>query len=422
VVLITLDALRPDHLGCYGYPVNTSPNIDAFAKEGAAFTNAFAQASFTAPALASLMVSRYPSSGGVFDFGDTIPEGIETLTSLLKKNNFATGFFSSHTGLATIKGFEQSFDDFYTIWTFSENKKLTVKAADINPRIMKWLDAHKRKKFFIWIHYLEPHYPLAPAAKYRSLIASQFKGKKPVEVPISADYQYGFGGIPGRLAAAYNNRTDLNFYLELYDASIRYADSQVGEVLRCLKKLGLYDNSLIILSADHAESLGEHGQYFSHGFLLYDELLRVPLVIKAARAGTPGEKVQALAQHIDIAPTIADFLGIPQPKSMIGESLLPGLRNGFDRNNSRSFSALSPDVAAIRADGWKLIYDHRKGYELYDLQVDPGELNNLVSINREKFELLKNELDLFRKPPPRAEKKPLTIQEKEQLRSLGYAQ
>ena len=422
MVLITLDALRPDHLGCYGYPVNTSPNIDAFAKEGAVFTNAFAHASFTAPALASLMTSRYPSSDGVFDFGDKIPEGIETLTSLLKKNNFATGFFSSHPGLATIKGFDQDFDDFYTIWTFSDNKKVTAKAVDINPRIIKWLDGHKRKKFFVWIHYLEPHYPLVPAAKYRELIASPLPGRKPVEVPISADHLYGFGGIPGRLAAAHDNRTDLNFYLELYDASIRYADSQVGEVLGYLRKLGLYDNSLIILSADHAESLGEHGQYFSHGFLLYDELLRVPLVIKAAREGSWGEKVQALARHIDIAATIVDFLGIPQPKSMIGESLLPGLKNGFDHNNSRSFSALSPDAAAIRADGWKLIYDHRKGYELYDLQVDPGELNNLVLVDREKFELLKNELDLLRKGAPRAEKEPLTIQEKEQLRSLGYAQ
>ena len=167
IILITLDALRPDHLGCYGYRKNTSPNIDRISREGIIFLNVIAQSSFTPTSMASLLTSAYPFAHGVYAFGDKISDNLSTLSDLLKQNDFQTGFFSSHVGIATIGGFEDHFDIFYSICTYKEeiNNKNT-KVTELNPRIVKWIEKNKNKKFFLWIHYIEPHSPMDPPLKY----------------------------------------------------------------------------------------------------------------------------------------------------------------------------------------------------------------------------------------------------------------
>jgi len=427
ILLITLDALRYDHLGCYGYKRDTSPNIDRIAEVGALFLNAIAQSSHTAPCMYSILTSAYPSECGVASFGDQIPDNTPTLSNLLKVSGYKTGFFSSHVGIATIRGFDESFDTFYSIWTFREDlNNKSIKVTDINPRIIKWIEKNKKEKFFLWVHYLEPHYPMNPPLAYSKLFLDYNYNTIEPKVKISDNDVFGLGGIPRRLANLNNDITDLNYYINLYDTTIRYADDQIGELVQYLKKMGLDNKTVIIISSDHGESLGEHDLYFTHGFQLYEGLVRVPLIIKGAAPFLKKKKIAAQVQQVDIAPTILEILKIKKPLSMIGTGLMPLIKGNDDYSREYAFSFLGGDKIAVRTNEWKLIYTfNNKEYELYNLKDDPGELSNVVSAEKEKFVFLKNKMDTFvkdKKPCPEKHRVILGEDEKEKLKSLGYAQ
>jgi arylsulfatase A-like enzyme len=249
--------------------------------------------------------------------------------------------------------------------------------------------------------------------------------KKELPVPISTHRGLGTGGIPSLLVASNNNITDLNYYIALYDGSIRYADDCIGELIKTLKELKLENKTMVIISSDHGEGLGEHGLYFTHGSQLYDELIKVPLIIKY-KAITPNpKKIVTQVRHIDIAPTILDFLHIKKPASMKGDSL---------KNIIFKKSLLFPEFAfsqwrdrvSLRTEGWKLIYYGKKNnYELYNLKIDPGELINLIDVEKDKFQYFKKILSSYKiiyEPNRRDSKENLTEDMQERLRSLGYAQ
>lgn len=426
ILLITLDALRADHLGCYGYKRDTSPNIDKIAERGALFLNAIAQSSHTAPSMYSILTSTYPSEYGIFNFGDKISEKIPTLSYLLKVSGYKTGFFSSHVGIATIQGFDEYFDTFYTIWTFREDyNNKSIKVTEINPRIIKWIEKNKKEKFFLWIHYLEPHYPMSPPLAYSKLFLDGNYNTTEQKVKISDNYVFGFGGIPRRLANLNNDITDLNYYINLYDATIRYVDEQIGKLIKYLKEMNLDRRTVIIISSDHGESLGEHGLYFMHGFQLYDGLIKVPLIIKFGRSSPKKGKIIDQVQHIDIAPTILEILKIKKPSSMVGTSLVPLIKGNDGYNREYAFSFLGTDKISLRTNEWKLIYTfNNKEYELYNLKDDPEELSNLVSLEKDKFKVLKKELDVFVRNQEQCQtEKTKTIlddETKDRLKSLGY--
>lgn len=428
ILLITLDGLRDDHLGCYGYKRDTSPNIDKIAEGGVLFLNAIAQSSHTAPCMYSILTSTYPSECGVFNFGDKISEKIPTLSYLLEVGGYKTGFFSSHVGIATIRGFDEHFDTFYSIWTSREDyNNKSIKVTEINPRIIKWIEKNKKEKFFLWIHYLEPHYPMNPPLTYTKLFLDGNYNKAEQKVKISDDYVFGFGGIPRRLANPNNDITDLNYYISLYDATIRYADEQIGKLIKYLKEMNLDRKTVIIISSDHGESLGEHDLYFTHGFQLYEGLIKVPLIIKDGTSSPKKGKIMDQVQQIDIAPTILEILKIKKPSSMVGTSLIPLIKENDDYNREYAFSFLGTDKISIRTNEWKLIYTfNNKEYELYNLKDDPGELSNIVSVEKEKFEFLKQILDRYIDETinTRKEKTKIFLEEdeKERLRFLGYVQ
>ncbi len=421
VVLITFDALRPDHLGCYGYDKPTSPNIDKVASEGVVFLNAIAQSSHTAPCMSSILTSTYPLQHGVFNFGDSLSAGVTPLSKVLKNNGYATAFFTNHQGIF-IRGFKKYFNNFYTpiILEGDLGGNNFVHAQEITPLAIKWIENNKNSKFFIWIHYLEPHFPMDSSDVYRKMFSNDNLPSN--NVLITA---YGLGGLPENLASLNNYIKDFNYYAGLYDASIKYGDDQLGQILDYLQKSGLKNKTAVIISADHGEGFGEHGLYFQHGFMLYDELVKIPLIIGLAGEKTRNKRIEEQAQQIDIGATVLGILGITKPKNMLGISLITLFKDQKKRSSRYVFSFLLNRIA-VRTENLKLIYNlDQKDYEFYNLKQDPGEVNNLAGKEKPDFSQLKNKMSAFLHDYELIDRKKkvlLSDFEKKALYSLGYVQ
>jgi arylsulfatase A-like enzyme len=239
--------------------------------------------------------------------------------------------------------------------------------------------------------------------------------------------QFAIGAIPKYLAV--DNITDVDYYISQYDGEISYIDSQIGRLCEELKKLRLDKNTMIIINSDHGEGMGEHNEYFCHSTFLYDELIRIPLIIKYDKHIPSGKKIDIQVRSIDIMPTILDILRIKKDKYlqeyMQGASLLPLI---FNPDKSFIFSTIAYSEflnrKSIRTKEWKLIYNEENGqYELYNLIEDPSETNNLVLKKSKEFSYLKQKLDNYMKSGYKDKVRPefITREEiKEKLRSLGY--
>ena len=427
VLLITVDALRPDHLGCYGYERNTSPNIDKLAREGVMFTQAISQGSQTVPSIPSLMTSLYPSQHGIkslqFDYVISHP----VLAQILKENGYSTGCILahelSHAGLG--KGFDLVDMDF--------NKKadlLTQKAVD-------WLRQNKNGNFFLWVHYLDPHGPYQPPSPYNRLYCDDEFYKKNRNIPIASntkDIYNSDGTIP--LYVAENDITEVDYYIAQYDGEISFTDEQIGILLKELEELGLDRKTIVILTADHGEGMGEHNIYFTHGGSLYDELLKVPLIIKYKKAFPAGKIINQQVSLIDILPTLLAVLKIERKLNISGVNLMPLFSKGADFSTrvviSEDFDLTETDKGwvsrSLRTAKWKLICNSDNDmaeFELYNLEKDPHELLNVRITETEKLNFFKRELDNYTKQNLSKATKPIGIIDKdiqEKLRSLGYLQ
>lgn len=427
IILITLDALRPDHLGCYGYKRNTSPNIDKTAKEGAIFTQVIAQSSHTAPSNASLITSTYPNIHGVKDWGYHFNASIvKTLPVILKEHGYRTAFISDFLAFSLIKGFENGFDTFNTLNTFTLGSINTRKQIiDITDWAIDWVENNRGKNFFLWLYYTDPHGPYIPPYPYDKMFIGDQYYNINRKVPISENNysQDSIGHIPKYLS--YNNIMNANYYISQYDAEIRHIDDQIGRLLQELKNRDLEKNTVIIINSDHGEAMGEHNRYFCHANSLYDELIKIPLIIKWEDRIPSGIKNNTQVSSIDIMPTILDILRIKKYKFMQGNSLLPLLGGQKYTFTVFAYSEFW-EKKSVRTQGWKLIYDSKnKQYELYNLKNDPAELNDISAAEQTQFKFLKQKLDEYIKNSASQSKitaPALSQDEKERLKSFGYAQ
>ncbi|MDO8602287.1 MAG: sulfatase [Candidatus Omnitrophota bacterium] len=417
VLFITIDALRPDHLSCYGYKRNTSPNIDKLSREGVIFTQAISASSSTISSVPSIMTSTYPDVHGIWEFGNFLDSSIVTLESVLKKNNFYTGIISAQLYPHLI-----SRGDF-----FSKKLKLDAKADEITDWAIDWLGKNKNKKFFLWLHYFDPHGPYTPPSPYDEMYIKDRFYEKGIEIPLLNKERGGFGGIPGYQAQDGNK--DKNYYIAKYDGEIRFTDNQIGRLINALKETGLLHKTIIIITSDHGESLGEHNYYFDHGAYLYDNLIKVPLIIYFNSFVPLNKTINQQVSLIDIMPTILDIakVRLHRQAKFEGVNLVPLISKREVRRNPYVFSEYfegGSQKFAIRGNGWKLLYGKKNGdYELYNLKDDPGELNNLFFLEKEKSEDLMRMLDIFLKRPVRKTKRTkieLNEEDKEKLKSLGY--
>ena len=411
VILILVDALRPDHLGCYGYQRNTSPNIDNLAKEGVLFTQTIAQGITTNRSVPSIFTSTYLHTHWINDFGDQLNPSILTLAQVLKDFGYSTGLISGHGDIHTLRRIERGFDIF------------NDKTGDVTETAIDWLRDNQDKPFFLYLHYMDVHYPYQPPPPYdRMFLADKFKRQD--RDALEAKYQWiddpVLHGIPKQMLEGNMTKQDIDYYISQYDGEIRFTDEQIDLLLNELKRLNLDKKSVIILTADHGEDLAEHdiNHAFRHAGIYFDVTLKVPLIIKCTDIIPQGKVFTQQVQSIDIMPTILDILKIKRPETAEGVSLLPMILKDKEYSTPYAFS----DDCIIRTEEWKLICDG-DNRQLYNLKKDPQELNNLIDVEKEKFIFLKEKLDNWKrqaKPKIHTKSMPLTEEEKQRLKSLGY--
>lgn len=413
VIVILIDTLRADHLSLYGYSRNTTPNIDEFSKNAVVFTQAISQATFTKTSIASLFTSLnayqhgvYRGAGDLKDTGgsiatDVLDENETTLAEVLLQNKFLTTAWLQQGQLASYMGFAQGFINY-------NERQNDIK--NINGKFIKWLKrSGKKRKFFAYIHYLDLHDPYRPQPPYDTLYFDNTRAEK-----IKSRDKF----------RAYKQRA-------FYDGQLTYIDSEIGLLFEQLKKTDFYEDTLIILTADHGEAFGEHG-FFKHSYEPYDELIRVPLIIKFPKSLYAGEVVKSQVRLIDVMPTILDFLKIKTDSELEGSSLLSHLNNGSDRNHKMDFPdhAVSEifnerygvNALSIRTEKFKYIHFHNRKDELYDLEKDPEERDNVIGLNPEVAEKFQQMLQpvLSEKKQKVVKKVNLSEETVNELKALGY--
>ncbi len=387
VYLITLDTVRADHVGCYGYKQVRTPNIDAVAADGLRFTEAFTVSPITNSSHASILTGDYPSTHGVQDFGAPLAAQVPTWAELLQQNGYHTAAFIGAVILdsnALAPGFDRGFD-FYDNFpehptTKSRWGRVERRGMDVAERAENYLRKHGAGPRFIWVHFYDAHDPYEPPP------------------PFSEEYKS-----------------------HLYDGEIAYADSALGNFLHFLRQQGWYRNALIIIVGDHGEGLGEHHED-THGIFLYDATTHVPLLIKLPQNARAGQTISAQVRTTDLLPTALDLLGIRTQTKFDGASLKAYLygnenadRPAFAETEYPLHFGWAP-LRALRFTGFKYIEAPRP--ELYDLHADPGEMHSLYKPNNEKASELRRVLASL--PRAESERSTATSARSSQLKALGY--
>ncbi|MFA4990021.1 MAG: sulfatase [Candidatus Omnitrophota bacterium] len=424
IILITLDALRPDHLGCYGYKRNTSPTIDRLAEQGVIFTDFIAPSAHTAPSNASLVTSTYPNLHNVKDWGYQFAQEMpRTLPILLKEKGYNTAFISDQIGLTSIQEFKSGFDTFDVVRSINRNP-LPARIIEITDLALNWLRNNKHKKFFLWVYYLSPHGPYVPGRPYNKIFFHDEYYNINKSIPISQDSynQTSIGTIPSYLSV--DGVNDVDYYISQYDGEIRRVDHQISRLLEELKKGGLDKHTVIIINSDHGEALGEHARYFCHVNSLYDELIKIPLIISWDKKIPSSTVINQQVRLIDLMPTILDILKIKfDPRQ--GQSLLPLITQQVGNFPLFAYSEQF-NLVSVRMKKWKLIYDQNSmRYELYDLKNDPREERNIVALRSGMFKFLRFKLSEYlsdAKVCNKPVKSFMHKEVKEKLRTLGYVQ
>jgi arylsulfatase A-like enzyme len=414
VVLISLDTTRADHIGTYGSSVKT-PHIDAFASEGVVFENASVASTMTLPSHVSLLTGVWPRSHGVARNGFTVNEANLMLPEMLVALGFRSAGFSAAVALSDLLNFPQGFD----VWdqdpeTYSGHvvaNRNARRAEEITDAAVAYLDGVSDARLLLFVHYVDPHIPYDPPEPYRSMyglvpreVSGSFESVQRARIAHQEMALPRFA--PLRKAMESRLTWELIFHsprgpvgvdehlARLYAGEVSYMDHHVGRLLEELKRRGLYEDALIIITSDHGETFWEHGDVWNHGLAVYETTVRVPLIVRFPDATHAGTRIDALVSNVDVVPTILDYLGIEAPAAIDGRSLLP-LLAGRGLEGRVTFSegsrvAGAPEWAArrwlnerkphsIRSGRWKYVLTPYLGVEeLYDLESDPGEQNDLL--------------------------------------------
>jgi arylsulfatase A-like enzyme/Tfp pilus assembly protein PilF len=389
VILISIDTCRADHLSCYGFQHKITPNIDAVADEGVVFENVLSPAPLTLPAHSSMMTGTIPVSHGVHGHkGYRLGESNTTLAEVLKSNGFSTGAVISTFVMDSQFGLNQGFDTYDD--SFDEKLSTTGiverKGLEASDHAISWIEHHKDESFFLFLHYYDPHADYVPPEPFKTRYASN-----------------------------------------PYAGEIDYTDYCIGLVIDKLKALGLYDSSLIIITSDHGESLGEHGE-LTHGYFIYDSVQKVPLIFKHPEKMEP-IRISERVGVVDIFPTVCKQLDIETLSETHGIDLSGYFSKKKHAPEQRTYYCESllatrydcNPLLGVVADNWKYIQTTRP--ELYDLSKDPGELNNVIENQNQRARILQDELIQILDEQLRQDSGSnldLSKQDIQRLESLGY--
>ncbi len=446
VVFVTIDTLRADHLGCYGYERPTSPFLDALAAKGTIFEDAVAAAAWTKPATGTILTGLYPSRHGALYHGSSLqlPEGHKTLAESFRDSDYVTAGFVTNPNLKKVFAFDRGFDFYFDspvedtvtlasirassfgralmkILRHQFNWKYENDVFQMNRHILTWLEANRENPFFLYLHYIDPHIPYAPPKEYRDRFARDLRG-----LPL------------------FNERKE-KVGIDLYDAEIRYSDDGMKELVEGLEALGL-DDTIFVLTSDHGEEFFEHG-VLGHGFSLYQEVVHVPLIVRGPGVAR-GRRVAKPVQILDLAATVLELAGTGITRLGDGTSFANAMRDprwkaelpyflenefGPEHTQNRSFV-----FNGVRKGDWKLVLteenvyfppdDPRYGREaLYNLADDPAERDNLIhdvqhaALVRELLDKLRQHSEFvtttgFRDIAPAS----LSADVEKSLKALGY--
>ena len=411
VILVSIDTLRSDHLGCYGYQRAISPAIDEFCEDAVVYETSISQAPSTAPSHASIFTSLIPAAHGAFLKRKTeIKTTIPTMAEILAINGFQTASYNGGGQLDKSLGFNRGFEIYDS---FSEANYENEKMSDKVTKGLSWIKEHKGKKFFLFLHSYDIHVPYAPDKADLESLHPGYKG--PVPIPVSDKFLKTVNSKKVKLS-----EDDKNFIISAYDAEIKSVDRAMKVLLDDLKKEGLYDKTIIVITSDHGEEFGEHGYMAWHSHTLYDELLRVPLIIKYPNQNLSGKRVSTQTRSIDILPTILEVLNLKMKAGFQGRSLLDltmGKDDGFDLYAISQKDRLGSLPTSARTQDWKLYKQ-----ALFDLAKDPLEKKDVAAENLEIKTKLRSVIDESKKLDEPGSKEKVEIEDEsvEQLKTLGY--
>ncbi len=421
LLLISIDTLRADHVGCYGHARPTTPALDALAAEGVLFLDASATSPWTKPSHASLLTGLYPRRNGVLGFEYGLSREVEHLAELLARQGFQTAAVVSNSAL-TSDGLERGFEHFEFVERGTGPEPTTV-----TEHALSWLATRDPgRPFFAFVHYNDPH------ADYRALPPYLEQFVRPYEGLANGKARQLFAHTLGVITYG---PEDARYLSDLYDAAIRQLDDRLGHLFESLRAAGALQDTLVVVTSDHGEEFLEHGGV-QHGLTQYEESVRVPLVFRGP--GLPrGWRLSEPVSLVDVLPTCLSALGLGVPGDLDGVDLTELLRSEDARLEPRSlfFEAdcappapgtqlLQPGTSrAVRRGKLKLHYELSSGeVRLFDLETDPGEMQDVRSQQGERSsELLQELQDFLARQASPGPSRPLTEQELSRLRDLGYA-
>ncbi len=440
VLLITVDTLRADHLGLYGYARDTTPFLDQRAPTALVFERAIAQWPKTGTSFASFFTGQYPLTSGLTHRASIrIPEAYLTLPEFMKDQGFTTLAVVSNAVLSKEKDWHRGFDRFLETWAASSQEE------DDPMAFRRWLNAPRveemalplleeqanAERIFFWLHYSDPHRPyLLPPGETNPFLEDQYYTGE-----TKAEFEPG-----KRVSTRLGDQDDLKYYVAQYDANIRVVDRSIETFLKKAESLGILEESLVIITADHGESLGEHGYFFGHGRLPYNNAARVPLVVFGA--GVQPGRVERPVELIDLYPTLERWVGqeVPVP-GLEGDSLLDLFedpKSAVSTENQRyAFASAGggrplTHYRFIQDERFKVVYHPKRKrreawWEFYDLEKDPEEAHNLVDDPPPETRVLTHALkewmgDRDWIQPPKEHREEASQETARALKALGYVQ
>ncbi len=424
ILLISIDTVRADHLGAYGYARETSATLDSLAREGVLYEHAISQAPWTLPSVASMLTGLYPSEHGAVSAETRLPDGIETLAEALGRDGYHTVGITSHSFIDRRHGLAQGFD------LFDESQIAGHEAVTSEPLTRLASEALAAapagRPFFVWVHYFDPHFTYVRHPEFH--FADGYDG--PLQAPLMARYLNLRVKELDREGKSYTPE-DLRYVKAVFDEEIAYTDRWIGRLLARLRDLELDRSTVVVLTADHGEYFLDRGRFF-HGKDVYEPLVRVPLVVAGAiPRELRGARVRVPVEVSSIPRTVLQLTGVENP-SIPGTDLLalatgdPAPLPVFAEGSYAWGEDQRKETVVL--EGFKLIHNLDDGrHELYDLRADPGERNDLWGSgdgpDAAFVARLKHHLDRF---PTRPEPTPTPIEigpeEIERLRALGYTQ
>jgi len=426
VLIITLDAVRADRMGFMGARGMETPCLDRFAREGVVFTNHFAQSHITIPSHLSLLSSQFPRTIKTLDNYQYNLPPLDTIAERLGRHGYRTSAVVSVSLLnpSWCRGIERGFDEYFPVLG---RERTATQALNI---LGNWIEGLGTEPFFSWIHLYDAHFPYQAPRPFHGMYN---KGVSSMEAPSIDEIKLH---PQTRKWLTDRGITKMDLSVGEYNAEVTYLDHELNRLFERMEALGVLDNTLVIITADHGECLGERGSFFSH-VGVFDETMRIPLVMRLPGRLPAGKRVEAMSMNIDLVPTAMDVLGLGEEKTgMEGESLLPLLEGGAGRVHEYVIDEGGHGAqVAVRTEKWKFIktlddisylanFERKRGeVELFDLEADPGERDNVAEKHREvteRFSAMLDEWLASRAGGQKAEQIEADDETKKKLEALGY--